>query len=82
MGEGVSERRCLFPDELDPGLQLQGGPGRWMCLGVTWVLFLFPSHSGRGWSGVATRTRGATFQVRGPGSGEEAACGATGCPTG
>lgn len=32
--------------------------------------------------GVATLTRGGTPQVRGPGSGEEATCGATRCPTG
>lgn len=51
VGEGVSERHCPFSDELDSGLQLQGGPGGRTCLRVTWVLFLFPSHSGRGWGG-------------------------------
>ena len=63
MGEGVLERHCLFPDELDSGLQLEPAGGR--VSESPGSCSSFPAT--RAWVGRwAPRTRGGNSQVRGP----------------
>ena len=78
MGEGVLERHCLFPDELDSGLQLEVAGGR--VSESPGSCSSFPATPGVGGE-VGTTHQGREF----PGertSSEEAGCGATRCPIG